>query len=216
MPISARCWTVNTSRSQRRFASPWSSMPGRRKFAYAVLAVACIAAGAAYAQAPPAQQTPLSAIDWLDDTAPGIGPVIGPVGPGLPGSDGSEPPVTGGVSTPDVSVRPLAQTEGQEAVGLLAAHVTGLPETLWSASGIATLEARIARADFHALPSLQELLFTLMLAEATPPPGADAEGFLTLRAGKLSEFGVIEAAEAMVERLPLQSGAHFDLWFDLT
>lgn len=187
-------------------------MPGRRKFAYAVFVAACIAAGGAHAQAPPGGQSPLSAIDWLDDTTP----VIGPVGPGLPGSDGAEPPVAGGVSTPDVSVIPLAQTEGQEAVGLLASHVTGLPETLWSASAAPALEARIARADFRAVPSLQELLFTLMLAEATPPLGADAEGFLTVRAGKLSEFGVIEASEAMVERLPLQSGAQFDLWFELT
>lgn len=190
-------------------------MPVKRKFAYPGIAALCLVATGAVSQAP-SQVTsearqPLSAIDWLDETAQ----VIEPIFPGPPGTI-VEPPVTGGVRIPDVSVVPLGENEGQEAVGLLASHVTGLPETLWSASDVQALERLISRADFHAVPSLQELLFTLMLAEVTPPPGADAESFLTIRAGKLSEFGVIEAADAMVERLPLKNGAHFDLWFDLT
>lgn len=161
-------------------------------------------------------QTPLSAIDWLDDPSPVINRVA-PLPVALPKKPVvNEPPVSAGVRVPQVSVAPLGEGSAREAVGLLAGHVTGLPETLWEKSEAEALSRLIAQADFAAVPALQELLFTLMLAEAVPPLGLSAEAFLAERTHKLMAFGAIDAAEAMVARLPIKSAAHFDLWFDLT
>lgn len=156
-----------------------------------------------------AAEAPLSAIDWLDDAVP----VIGPVDPNVGAPD--EPPVTG-ATVPSVSVGPITDSAGQDVVGLLSTVVTGLPEAIWAASSGADFEALVAPMDLHNVPALQELLYTLMLSEARPPIGLDAEAFLTLRARKLAEFGAVEPAEALAERLPLKTPAHFELWFDLT
>ena len=153
-------------------------------------------------------ETPLSAIDWLQSPAPVM---VAPPEPEV-----VESPVAGGVVTPDVSVTAIEEASQQLSVGLLPSSVTGLPETLWSESGADGLLAAIKRADLREVLALQKLFYTLMLAEAVPPDGLDAEDFLTARAGQLRHFGAIEAAEALVARLPLASPEHFALWFDLT
>lgn len=151
-------------------------------------------------------EAPLSAIDWLAEPTPvRIAP-----------ESATEPPVSIGASTPDVTVAVIGEAGEALAVGLLGSVVTGLPETLWARSEARALEQAIAAADFRSISALQRLLYTLMLAEALPPLGADAEAFLTTRADRLRAFGAIEPAEALVERLPLASPEHFALWFDLT
>ena len=157
---------------------------------------------------PARAQAPLSAIDWLNSLADPQARRLGEVTAG-------EAPVSGGVVTPEVQISPIAAPDAQ-SVGLLSLAQTGLPEGLWQASTPDALERLIAQADLRPLMALQKLFYTLLLAEALPPVGQDAEAFLTLRAERLRAFGAIEPAEALVARLPLASPAHFALWFDLT
>jgi hypothetical protein len=158
-------------------------------------------------------ETPLSAIDWLDNPTPvRVAPAPGPDVQSLR----DEAPVAVGVVTPDVSVMPIGEASDRLTVGLLPATVTGLPETLWEQSDAKAVQRAIEQTDLRDLSVLQKLYYTMMLAEAVPPSGMEAEAFLTVRAGQLRKFGAIEPAEALVERLPLASPQHFALWFDLT
>ena len=166
--------------------------------------------GALFGAMPLKAEAPLSAIDWLAETRPVIRAPEGGQGPL------TEAPVSASATSPDVTIASIGVAGAQVSVGLLGRSVTGLPETLWSASDFEVLRGEIALADFRSIAALQRLFYTLMLAEALPPQGADAERFLTLRADMLRAFGAIEPAEALVERLPLSSVAHFGLWFDLT
>ncbi len=161
------------------------------------------------------ERSPLSAIDWLDNPSqvlmPRVEPVAQPVPPSAP-----EAPVSQTASVPRVDVVPIGDVPQVLSVGLLPMRVTGLPETLWQNSEIADITTLLEALDARAVPALQELLYTLLLAEAEPPHGADAEKFLTLRATRLAAFGAIEPAAELLAQLPLKSPEHFDLLFDLT
>jgi hypothetical protein len=143
--------------------------------------------------APAAAQEPLSAIDWLSqsvDSAAAAAPQ-----PSLP----DEPPVAGSAATPEITVRPL-DAPSPDRVGLLPPAITGLPATLWSASEEATLTSLIRAERVETLPAIQELIVTLMLAEAEPPQGAEAAGALFLaRVDKLLDLGALDPAQAMLE-----------------
>jgi len=157
--------------------------------------------GAAHAQ------QPLSAIDWLNE--PGAPPLAAPRQP-MP----DEPPVTTGVTIPDVSVMPLEEP-GHEAVGLLPASVTGLPGTLWSASRAADILPLWRKISAEPLPAIQALYYTLLLAEAEPPQGANG-AFLRARVDVLVRLGAVEPAQALLERAGPTTPQLFPAWFDLT
>lgn len=157
-------------------------------------------------------QQPLSAIDWLN-SAPvpvtsRIAPRSGPAGP--------EPPVTESALTPDVTVTPLDEA-GRNAVGLLPASVTGLPNTLWQSSHSSDLVRALHAQDPLGLPAMQSLLYTLLLAEAEPPADA-GRGHLMLsaRVMKLMDLGAVEPAQALIERAGPDTPDLFALWFDLS
>ncbi|WP_232796388.1 hypothetical protein [Roseovarius salinarum] len=159
------------------------------------------------ASAAPAQ-TPMSAIDWLDD------PVTVPLAPPrvAPSRDG----VTDGISTPPVTVTPLGETRA-DAVGLLAPSVTGLPPTLWQASGVDRLRDRLERIAPEPLPAMQELYYTLLLAEAEPPAGTGQHSaFLQARIDALTALGAVQPAEALLERAGAAAPGLFSRWFDLS
>lgn len=147
---------------------------------------------------------PLSAIDWLNDPVPVIQP--------LP----SEPPVSGGVSTPDVSVTPLGEAT-RDSVGLLPAAVTGLPAGMWQASEAARILALMKAQKLADLPAMQSLFYTLLLAEAEPPTGQAPDGdFLAARLDLLMGLGAVEPAQALVQRAGPGSKPLFARWFDAT
>ncbi len=154
-----------------------------------------------------AQDAPLSAIDWLDET-----PTI-TLDIELPPT---EPPVSQGIETPDVDVLALDQG-GHDAVGLLPSSVTGLPASLWANSSAHRLTTLIERQRPEVLPAMQALLYTLLLAEADPPQDAGVNDLLLLaRVDKLVDMGALEQSAALLERSGARTPALFSRWFDVT
>lgn len=154
-------------------------------------------------------QQPLSAIDWLTNPVPVTTRIT-------PKVNTMEPPVARSAVVPDVTVTPLEEATA-DAVGLLAATVTGLPVTLWQNSQSAKLVGAIQEQDVLGLPAMQSLLYTLLLAEAEPPSDAGpGHRFLRARIAKLMELGAVEPAQALIERAGPQVIALFPLWFDLS
>lgn len=152
-------------------------------------------------------QSPLSAIDWLDQTptvALDVAPFI------------EEPPVDQGVSTPEITVSTL-ENVGRDAVGLLPSAVTGLPNALWQESRAQVLADMLRDQRVEPSPAMQALLYTLLLAEANPPQDAGmADALLLARVDKLMSLGAIEQANALLERAGPNTVTLFQRWFDVT
>ncbi|WP_139838512.1 hypothetical protein [Pseudoruegeria aquimaris] len=148
---------------------------------------------------------PLSAIDWLSDS------IRAPVT--VPRDDGA---VADSAAVGEITVTPLDEP-GLDAVGLLPTSVTGFPRDLWGGSDVQTLTEQIARIDATASPALQDLLYTLLLAELDPPRGAGGENTLFLaRVDKLLEMGALEQSKALLERAGPDTSALFRRWFDVS
>lgn len=165
----------------------------------AALIAACLPAVAA-------AQDPLSVIDWLGEAyrAPAHGSVL------------LEPPVAKAALRPEVEVRPLEEIA--TPVGLVAQDVTGLPVDLWHGSNPAQLVRLIAEVPVRDSPAMQALIYTLLLAEKSPPAGtsaAAADMLLLAQIDRLIELGATDAALALVEQAgPTRSAALFRRWFD--
>ncbi len=151
-------------------------------------------------------QEPLSAIDWL--TIPPAGDRAGQIL--------LEPPVAESGTGPEITVTPLATLE--RPIGLVPAHVTGLPVEMWQASTLEDVVRRIGSADVSQTPAMQTLLYTLLLAETLPPAGNDAsETFLLARLERLFGLGAVEPAQAMIDTAGAESTPQrFAVWFDAT
>jgi len=150
-------------------------------------------------------EPPLSAIDWLNDPVPVIQPI-----------PSTEPPVSGGVSTPDVSVTPLGEP-ARDSVGLLPPEVTGLPADLWQTSTTERISALLKAQKLADLPAMQSLFYTLLLAEAEPPADTGVSGaFLALRLDLLVGLGAVEPAQALLQRAGPTTRPLFARWFDAT
>ncbi|MEL7133496.1 MAG: hypothetical protein AAGK77_13915 [Pseudomonadota bacterium] len=148
---------------------------------------------------------PLSVIDWLDTQ--------GAIQAAQPAP--SEPDVTATGNVPEITVSPLPDRAATR-VGLAPAHVTGLPDTLWSASDGRALGATIADLPDALLPALQDLIATLLLAEADPPRG-DATSFDLARVDALARFGALDPALALLEQTSVSRGmAQFTRYMDLS
>lgn len=158
-----------------------------------------------------AEGPPLSAVEWLDEAAPM--PVAVPITPSPPPVPG-EPPVAGTALSPDVEVRAL-DAPSVSAVGLLPPAVTGFPLALWRGSDPPRLARLLAGVETDALPALQALLFSLLLAEADPPARSRGEDLLVARLDRLIAQGAVAPALALVERAGPGSPALFARWFDL-
>ncbi len=155
-----------------------------------------------------AQGEPLSAIDWLSQSVASTS--TGPIRPPL-----AEPPVARDARTPNITVTPLGSAEAG-VVGVLPPEVTGLSRDLWSRSDMGTLASLIRAEPAETLPALQELLVTLMLAEAEPPLDATGRDLLLLRADKLLGMGALEEAGSLLESGDLLDPELFRRWFDVT
>lgn len=157
-----------------------------------------------------AQDTaPLSAIDWLSQsveasvTPPSQDPI-------LP----RETPVANTASTPEITVTSLDRPS-RDGIGLLTADTTGLPTNLWAASSAEELVSLISAQRTDSLPAVQELLVTLMLAEATPPTAISADGrFLLARADKLLDLAALHPARALLAKAGVDDPEIYRRWFD--
>lgn len=158
-------------------------------------------AGAAQAQDDGA---PLSAIDWLSRSVEGSS-----------SATPEEPPVASDASSPGITVTPL-DTAGSGLSGILTPEMTGLPHDLWSGSDSATLIDLIHAEDAETLPALQELLVTLMLAEAVAPSDGEGQALFLARVDKLLDMGALEAARSLLESGDLLEPESFRRWFDVT
>lgn len=157
-------------------------------------------------------EEPLSAIDWLSDSA--AIPVALPAAP-----DASE--VTEDASVGDVSVTALTAS-GPAATGILPANVTGLPRTLWAGSDARALAAQIRLLRPSDIPALNVLSTRLLLAEAAPPrasgsvdPTAEGEAFFLARVDQLLVRGAVEQAEALLAQAGTGPPERFRRAFDV-
>ncbi len=163
------------------------------------------------------ESAPLSAIDWLSDS------VGGPVAPSLPlpapdpvRPTRDEPPVAESATAPGVTVSSL-DSPSPDGTGLLSGAITGLPPTLWSASPEATLVTLVGAASVETLPAVQDLLVTLMLAEADAPEGGGATGHLFLaRVDKLLDMGALDPAQALLAASGPTTPERFRRFFDVS
>ena len=149
-------------------------------------------------------QAPLSAIEWLGQNTPQVraGPVL------------LEPPVTKTALRPDIAVQQLEETA--EPIGLVPADVTGLPETLWKGSDINRLTQLIREVPVERSPSMQTLLYTLLLSETRSPQAAgNADALLLARLDRLMTLGATDPVESLAETAGPRSGRElFRRWFD--
>ncbi|WP_299207017.1 hypothetical protein [uncultured Tateyamaria sp.] len=148
---------------------------------------------------------PLSVIDWLD-TQEAV-QAAQPVQP--------EPDVTSSGIVPQVTVQPLGDDAAQR-VGLAPSNVTGLPDTLWSASNGSDLAQAVKDLPDTSLPALQSLIMTLLLAEANPP-SSNASAFDLARVDALMQFGALDPALALLEQTAVnRSSANLKRYLDLS
>jgi hypothetical protein len=133
-------------------------------------------------------EQPISAIDWLSES------VATPVAAPPP----AEPPVSGGVTVPDVAVSVIGQPT-PDAAGVLPPSVTGLPRALWGLGRTDEVIAALAHDRADALPALKGLILTLLLAEAEAPADSGGTGRLLLaRVDRLLAMGALDQARTLL------------------
>ncbi|MFG6591213.1 hypothetical protein [Sulfitobacter sp. 1A12157] len=162
----------------------------------------------------PANDQPLSVIDWLGAQSP---PENRPKRPPNPGRV-PEPPVANSALPPPVQVTPLGDGAPRR-IGLVPGSVTGLRGDIWLASDTTALIDRIRDLPDLHLPAAQALLYTVLLAEAQAPQGEARNGDLLAlaRGEKLMELGALDPALSLIEQAGVTtSTAHFDLWMQLS
>lgn len=132
--------------------------------------------------------------------------------PGL--APAQDDPVSDDATAPDVEAM-LLDAPNPGAAGLLQPRVTGLPASLWRGSDPATIRALIKATD-PAVPALQHLMRTLMLAEADPPGfGPDGVAHLAARIDWLVARGAVDEAEALLQIGGLETPELFARWASL-
>lgn len=150
-------------------------------------------------------EEPLSAIDWLSKS------VSTPVAAPAP----AEPAVAGNALPGTVAVSVIGGPS-LDGIGLLSAKVTGLPRNLWGLGLTTEIAALITAERVETLPSLQQLLITVLLAEADPPADAGARGTLLLsRIDKLLDMGALDQAEALLNAAASTEADLFRRSFDV-
>lgn len=147
-------------------------------------------------------ETPLSAIDWLNQ-------LRSKSENSIKRQDNSrrETANSSNVDLPNIEVSNLSEIR-IDAVGLLPPSVTGLPLTIWRDSTTADLNRLLDDITISSNPVIQSLLFRLLLAEGYAPYDSDDSfSFFLSRINKLVEYGAVEPALALLKRaapLPAQ------------
>ena len=147
---------------------------------------------------------PRSAIPWLSES---IREGAGPPPPRPP-----EPPPAPG--TEEITVTPLGALR-RDAVGLLTPAATGLSPRLWGPTPSQRVASLILDLPDAGVPASRALARTIVLAEADPPPGAEAgEAVLIARIDRLLAEGALEEARALIDRAGPDTPDLFRRWFD--
>ena len=137
---------------------------------------------------PLAAQSPLSAIDWLSQENSKFQRSI------------LEIKNVDVEKTNDIQVSTLNSDE-YESVGLLPIYVTGIPTTIWRNSSFDDLEYSFKIMPTFSYSPIQELVYSLLLAEARPPLNEPSRyAFLEVRLEKLVNYGAVDPAIALIER----------------
>ncbi len=135
-----------------------------------------------------AAQSPLSAIDWLSKENSKFQRSI---------LDIKNLDVE---KTNDIQVSTLNSNEYQ-SIGLLPIYVTGIPTTIWRNSNFDDLQYSIKTMPTFSYSPIQELAYSLLLAEARPPLNEPSRyDFLEVRLKKLLNYGAVDPAIALIER----------------
>lgn len=147
-----------------------------------------------------AAETPLSAIDWLSDS------LSAPAGStfGKPVETDAETDGDFGVSIDaspeEVLVSPIRPTFA-DGVGLVPAGTIGWPANLWAGSSSGDIIRRLTAERLDILPAMQEVLYSLLLAEVDPPSDSGPESRLFVaRIDTLLSLGALEQAQAMLDQ----------------
>ena len=141
---------------------------------------------------------------------PGVPPMSRPLAPPLALS---EPPVSAGITTGQVSIAPLGPPGA--SAGVLPSTVTGLPDDLWSGSDAADLADRIDALPDAMPRAARALERVMMLAEADPPRTGAPELLLAARLSRLVGRGHLDAAAALAARSGARSAPLRRAAFDI-
>jgi hypothetical protein len=161
-------------------------------------------------------ETPLSAIDWLSQSVEVTEIVAGSNASPKPIVPQGETPVANNALPENVTVTVLGGTN-LDAVGLLSSQVTGLPANLWGMGLTQDIAASITVERAEALPTLRQLLVTVLLAEAAPPVDSNGKGQLLLsRVDKLLALGALDQAQALLSAANATEPALFQRSFDVS
>lgn len=145
---------------------------------------------------------PLSAIPWLSETLEHAPAAI------------AEAPAAPVPETGEITVTTI-DGPNTEATGLLSPAAVGLPADLWVRSDPVKLVQLILTMPDLTLPALQQLFDSLLLLEATPPPGNNGD-LLLARIDALLLRGALEPAQALLERAGPNTPELFRRWFDIS
>ncbi|WP_233587149.1 hypothetical protein [Pseudorhodobacter sp. E13] len=152
-------------------------------------------------------EEPLSAIDWLSSSVSTPAKPLPPPEPGVASAGGALPQ--------NVIVSTL-DGPTPDAAGVLPARVTGFPNDLWGLGETEKIAALISIRRDDDLPSLQRLMQTLMLAQATPPADSAGRGILLrARIDKLLDMAALEEANALIEASGKMTPEIFRRYFDI-
>ena len=151
-----------------------------------------------------AAQSPLSAIDWLSEENSKEQRSI------------LEIKTKDVKKTNDIQVSTLDSNE-QQSIGLLPIYVTGIPSTIWRNSSFDDLEYSFKTMPTFSYSPIQELMYSLLLAEARPPLNEPTRyAFLEIRLEKLLDYGAVDPAIALIERASPVPEKMISLLFDIS
>ncbi|MFK7869543.1 MAG: hypothetical protein AB8B58_09915 [Roseobacter sp.] len=175
-------------------------MRNKLRYLFAVLTAVFTAVQA------PAQDAPLSVIDWLHNN---------PDPPEIDQQTGSGPERSR--LPPDVTVQSL-DADQDRLIGLVPSRVTELPETLWRGSAPQTLQNLLKTLPDVQVPAAQSLLYALLLNESTGPGNdvAEADLFTVARVRTLMHLGALDPAMALAEQADItRDAAHFAVYMEI-
>jgi hypothetical protein len=164
---------------------------------------------------PAMAETPLSAIDWLSQSVAVPVAQAGSNASPRPVVPQDEAPVVEGALPEQVTVSVLGGPN-PDAIGLLSPELTGLPADLWGIGLTEEIAATVTVERAEVLPTLRQLLVTVLLAEATPPIDSTGNGQLLMsRIDKLLALGALDQAQALLQAAKPTEPALFQRAFDV-
>ena len=96
-------------------------------------------------------------------------------------------------------------------------YVTGIPTTIWRNSSFNDLTYLFKSMPTFSYPPIQELVYSLLLAEARPPVDEpESYSFLDVRLQKLLSYGAVDPAIALIERASPVPDSMVPLLFDIS